>query len=137
MRITREVDYAFRIVGNLSRSGAQVVPASQISDEEEIPLRFTLRILRKLNLAGITEAKRGATGGYKLCKDPKDVSLYDVVTAIDGPIVINRCLDGQSPYCTKNKCVDAMGHCKFHVKLSNLQSTIIKDLKDSKLNEFI
>lgn len=137
MRLTREVDYAFRIAGNLARADVDVVPASQISDEEEIPLRFTLRILRKLNLAGITEAKRGATGGYRLCKDPKDISLYDVVTAIDGPVVINRCLDGKNPYCTKNKCADSMGHCKFHVKLGSLQSTIIKNLKDSKLNEFI
>lgn len=137
MRITREVDYAFRIAGNLARTEEDVVPASQISEEEEIPLRFTLRILRKLNLADITEAKRGATGGYRLCKDPQDISLYDIVIAVDGPVVINRCLDGDEPYCTKNENVDAMGHCKFHVKLCGLQSTIIKNLKDSKLNEFI
>ena len=137
MRITREVDYALRIVGNLAKSDSDVVPASLISEEEQIPLRFTLRILRKLNLAGITEAKRGATGGYRLCKDPKDINLYQVVTAVDGPIVINRCLDGQSPYCTKNECEDDMGHCKFHVKLGELQSAIIKNLKDSTLSEFI
>ena len=137
MRITREVDYALRIVGNLARSDEDVVPASLISEEEQVPLRFTLRILRKLNLAGITEAKRGAAGGYRLCRDPKDINLYQVVTAIDGPIVINRCLDGQDPYCTKIECVDAMGHCKFHVKLGELQSSIIKNLKDSTLNEFI
>lgn len=136
MRITQEVDYAFRIVGYLAVNEGEFIGANIISDSEHIPERFTLRILRKLNLAGITIAKRGIYGGYMLNKRKEDISLYDILLAIDGPIVINRCLMEGDSYCSKNK-PDAMRHCKFHCKLEILQNNIIKNFKESTIDQFV
>ena len=74
MRITQETDYAFRIVGYLAKHEGQVIGAPEIAEMEGVTKRFTLRILRKLNLAGITDAKRGSKGGYFLKKPKEDLS---------------------------------------------------------------
>ncbi len=136
MRITQETDYAFRICAYLAEHEDEVVGAPEISEAQKIPKRFTLRILRKLNLAGITDAKRGAYGGYYLIKPKEKVTLYDIILAIDGPITVNKCLSVSSPSCSKNNR-KTMNHCKFHKRLSAIQSNITKMFKDSTIDEFI
>ena len=135
MRITQETDYAFRIVSYLAKNEGKVVGAPQIAESEGVTKRFTLRILRKLNLAGITDAKRGSKGGYYLKKPKEEVTLYDVLVAVDGPIVINRCLQGDN-FCNKNEVSDVR-NCKFHTTLSMMQSNIIKMFKNQTIDNFI
>lgn len=135
MRITQETDYAFRIVSYLARNEGKVIGAPQIAESEGVTKRFTLRILRKLNLAGITDAKRGSKGGYYLKKPKEDITLYDIIVAVDGPIVINRCLQ-EDKYCNKNR-VNEVGNCKFHTTLAMMQSNIIKMFKNQTIDNFI
>ncbi|NMW84810.1 Rrf2 family transcriptional regulator [Peptoniphilus sp. AGMB00490] len=135
MRITQETDYAFRIVRYLAENEGNVIGAPQIAENEGVTKRFTLRILRKLNLAGITDAKRGSKGGYYLKKPKEDITLYDILIAIDGPIVINRCLQEDS-FCSKNKSGN-VGNCKFHGTLAKIQSNIIKMFENETIDNFI
>lgn len=135
MRITQEVDYAFRICAHLANKEGEVVGAPDIAKAECIPERFTLRILRKLNLAGITDAKRGAYGGYYLKKSKYDINLYDIIVAVDGPIEVNRCLREDEQHCSKNS-PDQVSRCRFHNKLAYIQGTIINMFKQTLLAEF-
>lgn len=135
MRITQETDYAFRIVSYLAANEGKVIGAPQIAEHEHVTKRFTLRILRKLNLAGITDAKRGSKGGYYLKKPKEDITLYEVLVAVDGPIVINRCLQ-EDGFCNKNKASE-LGNCKFHTKLAMIQANIIKMFKSETIDNFI
>lgn len=135
MRITQEIDYAFRIVSYLARHENEVVGAPTIAEEEAVTKRFTLRILRKLNLAGITAAKRGSAGGYYLNKPKEKITLYDIIVAVDGPIVINRCLYDDN-HCNKRE-VEDVKHCKFHTSLGGIQSNIIKMFKSQTIDKFI
>ena len=135
MRITQETDYAFRIVSYLAKNEGKVIGAPQIAESEGVTKRFTLRILRKLNLAGITDAKRGSKGGYYLKKPKEEITLYDIIVAVDGPIVINRCLQ-EDKYCNKNR-VNEVGNCKFHTTLAMMQSNIIKMFKNQTIDNFI
>lgn len=138
MRITQETDYAFRICSHLARNENQVVGAPIIAKEEAIPERFTLRILRKLNIAGITKSKRGATGGYLLNRPKEEISLYDIIVAIDGPIIVNKCLDKDDPYCSKHTAKNCRyPSCRIHRRLVDIQSTIIEMFKDSKLDKYL
>ncbi|WP_455257992.1 RrF2 family transcriptional regulator [Peptoniphilus asaccharolyticus] len=137
MRITKETDYAFRICGYLAQHEGEVVGAPKIAHDRVIPERFTLRILRKLNLAGITTAKRGVTGGYMLNRPKEDISLYDIVVAIDGPIIVNRCLHEDDPYCSyMGVHASDLNGCKFHVALEEVQISVIKILKSKTLECF-
>ena len=90
MTITREADYALRIVFALSEENAKI-DANSLSEKIGVTLRFTLKILRKLLLAGIVRSFKGANGGYMLAKSPAEISMYDVITAIDGDMAVNRC----------------------------------------------
>ncbi|MDO5724810.1 MAG: Rrf2 family transcriptional regulator [Tissierellia bacterium] len=124
MRLTIQTDYAFRLVLYLSTFPGKVISAPILADKLCITERFTLRILRKLNLAGITTALRGPYGGYKINRDPKDITMYDVVKAINGDIEINCCTQAD-PYCSRN----AIACCAVNVALTEIQSMIIEEFK--------
>ena len=97
------------------------------SEELNIPLRFTLKILRKLNLYGLTKAKRGTNGGYYINRSIKDINYYDVIVATQGPIIINRCLDNPDNYN-----IERSKNCSIHDQLSLIQENLIRDLKACK-----
>ena len=91
MHITLEADYAVRIVDALSRS-SQRMEARAIAQVTGVTLRFSLKILRKLVACGIVRSYRGALGGYEMAVSPSEVSVYQVLEVIEGPLVLNRCL---------------------------------------------
>ncbi len=135
MRLTLEIDYAFRIVRHLAQVEGEVVGAPIISEIEAVPVRFTLRILRKLTLAGITASKRGSQGGYYLNRPKEEITLYDIILAVDGPIVINKCLMDHGE-CSKNG-IRGRGRCLFHQKLGAMQEEIIRMFSTCTIDEFI
>jgi Rrf2 family protein len=90
MNITLEADYALRIVYVFSCNNVKT-DAPTLSEKIGVSLRFTLKILRKLLLAGIVRSYKGKSGGYMLAKMPEEISMYDVITAIEGEIPVNRC----------------------------------------------
>lgn len=135
MKITQETDYAFRITSFLASHENEIIGAPIIAEECSVTERFTLRILRKLNLAGITYAKRGAKGGYGLKRSKEEITLYQIICAIDGPTVINRCL-GYDHYCNR-KAENGVKHCKFHKKLFHIQKTIINMFDSETIDNYI
>ncbi|MDD7362779.1 MAG: Rrf2 family transcriptional regulator [Peptoniphilus sp.] len=136
MKLTQEIDYAFRIVAHLAANEGEVVGAPKIAEVMEIPERFTLRILRKLNLGGLTRSKRGAKGGYSLNRPAESISLYDIILAIDGPIELNNCLHANDPYCNRFDR-DGIERCKFHRSICKVQHGIIDELKGMTITDYI
>ena len=65
------------------------IEAKAIAEKNDIPYRFTLKILRKIVQAGIIKSYRGVNGGYVLNKKPSEITLKDVIETIDGKIAIN------------------------------------------------
>ncbi|MGI6161477.1 MAG: RrF2 family transcriptional regulator [Christensenellales bacterium] len=133
MKISQEADYAMRIVYSLAlcepgdRLGVRV-----ISENMNIPLRFALKIFRKLNLAGITKSYRGVYGGYALAKRPDQLSFRNVIEAIDGVASINRCVTNHE-FCNR----DASGDCPMHKKFEELQKDINAKLEEVKFSELL
>jgi Rrf2 family protein len=95
VRITAKADYAVRAAVELAASGGSgPVKAEQISEAQGIPLNFLENILAELRRAGIVESRRGAAGGYLLARPAAEVSLADVIRAVEGPLANVR---GVSP----------------------------------------
>lgn len=93
MQITRQADYAVRAVLHLARSGsAERAATSTIAREQNIPPSFLAKIISQLSIAGLLHTSRGARGGVTLARDPKEITLLEVVEAIDGPIQLNECV---------------------------------------------
>ena len=90
MRMTLEADYAVRIVECLTLQGKRC-DASSISEQTEVPLRFSLKILRKLVQEGLVVSYKGARGGYCLARPASEITLRMVLEAVEGPYVFSRC----------------------------------------------
>ena len=100
MQITRQADYAVRAVLYLTQLGEdQRAATSQIAQDQQIPPSFLAKIVSQLSVAGLLQTSRGARGGVSLARSPEEISLLEVVEAIDGPILLNDCVGN--------------GNCKF------------------------
>ena len=88
MKISRTVSYAVQAALHLAETPSDVpVPCSRIASEGHMPERFLLQILRNLVTHGILHSTRGVDGGYMLERSPDEISLLEVIEAIDGPLV--------------------------------------------------
>jgi Rrf2 family protein len=86
MKLSRTVNYAVRATLQLAKSESAVpVPCSQLASEGKMPERFLLQILRNLVTHGILRSTRGVDGGYSLVRPPHQISLLEVIEAIEGP----------------------------------------------------
>ena len=100
MQITRQADYAVRAVLHLARiNGNQRAATSQVAKEQHIPPSFLAKIISQLSIAGLLHTSRGARGGVTLAREAKDITLLEVIEAIDGPIMLNECV-GDGSTCT-------------------------------------
>jgi len=101
MQITRQADYAVRAVLHLARLGnTERAATSMIAEEQHIPPSFLAKIISQLSIAGLLHTSRGARGGVTLGREPQDITLLEVVEAIDGPIQLNECVgdEGICPF---------------------------------------
>jgi Rrf2 family protein len=93
MQITRQADYAVRAVLYLAQLDPhERASTAQIAREQKIPPTFLAKIISLLSAAGIVHAARGAHGGVRLARTADDISVLEVVEAIDGPIRLNECV---------------------------------------------
>ncbi len=86
MRVSAKADYAVRAVAELAASPDGPVKGERLADSQDIPLQFLEHILLDLKHSGIVRARRGAKGGYWLAKPSEEVSIADVIRAVEGPI---------------------------------------------------
>ena len=86
MRVSAKADYALRASLELAAAGDAHVKAEALARAQSIPLRFLEQILLDLKHAGLVASRRGAEGGYWLAKSPADISLADVIRAVEGPL---------------------------------------------------
>ena len=92
MQITRQADYAIRAVLYIAKLGeGQRAATSQIAKVQHIPPSFLAKIISQLSIAGLIHTSRGARGGVSLARLPEEISILEVVEAIDGPIALNEC----------------------------------------------
>jgi Rrf2 family protein len=86
MRVSAKADYAIRAAVELAAAGDGPVKGDRIAKAQDIPPNFLENILGDLRNAGIVGSRRGAEGGYWLAKPAGEVSLADVIRAVDGPL---------------------------------------------------
>ncbi len=91
MRITAKADYAVRAAAELAAAeGEGPVKGERISSAQEIPVKFLENILGELRTAGIVASRRGADGGYWLDRPANEVTIADVIRAVEGPMASVR-----------------------------------------------
>lgn len=93
MQISRELDYGIRAVVVLAKNLDGVLSKRKIAEDFGIPVNFLAIILPKLVHASIVESLPGPKGGYRLARSATEISLFDVICAIDKVFAFNRCMD--------------------------------------------
>lgn len=103
MRITRETDCAIVAATYLAKEGG-FHSASSIAEACHLNPSLTGKVLKLLAKAELLSSTRGIYGGYRLQKAPEDISLLDIMEAIDGPLSINACTDKENPCEHLDEC---------------------------------
>ncbi|MFT8888523.1 MAG: Rrf2 family transcriptional regulator [Ethanoligenens sp.] len=133
MRVTQESDYALRVIIFLYHRGiGERVEARVISEKENVPLRFLLKLLRKMAAADIIRSYRGSGGGYAIEKAPSAISVREVIEAVEGPICVNKCL-GDSSQCNLGRA----STCHIHRALQMIQDKLLANLEDLTFEEIL
>lgn len=107
----------------------EVIPADEIAGKLNIPKEFVSKILQSLTESGIVHSKKGKSGGFFLAKDPEKIKLIDIVAAIDGLTIFNKCVLG-FPNCSPEN------PCPLHEKWGKLRSDAYNMLTEENLNQF-
>jgi Rrf2 family protein len=133
MQITRQADYAVRAVMHLARNSDTRTATSTIAAEQKIPPSFLAKIISQLSIAGLLHTSRGARGGVTLAREPKEITLLEVVEAIDGPIQLNECV-GEGGACAFDESCplrpvwcDAQEQLVTRLRASNFADLIAKN----------
>lgn len=132
MLITRECDYAVRVIRALS--GEERLSVNDICEREEITAPFAYKILKKLQKAKIVRGYRGVHGGYSLKKSVSEITLLDVYLAIDPGMYIIECMNPKKKCCRDEK-LD--GGCEVHQELLRIQECLQDMLSERSLQEIL
>lgn len=93
MEISRQADYAIRAIMDLAvMPHGTLVQTREIASRQNIPEKYLPTIVRTLARAGLLRTLRGSHGGVSLARPAMEITLRDVVEAIDGPVLLNRCM---------------------------------------------
>ncbi|MGN0172683.1 MAG: RrF2 family transcriptional regulator [Acutalibacteraceae bacterium] len=132
LHINLESDYAVRIVRALAQSFDKRVDAKTLADTSCVSLRFTLKIMRKLVSADIARSYKGSHGGYTLTRLPGEITLRQVIEAVEGPYRFSRCLDEEYD-CT---CKEAIA-CPFHSVFDDVTAMVVQKLDTITFDQMI
>ena len=103
MRLTAKSEYGLLAAIDLAcHYGEGPVSAREVSEHRGIPARFLEQLFVQLRRSGIVTAVRGAHGGFELARDPRDISVLDVVEALEGPLSSSVCDAEASGGCMKS-----------------------------------
>ncbi|RCS49233.1 Rrf2 family transcriptional regulator [Bremerella cremea] len=129
MKLSRTVAYALQATMQLAVSDSDTpVPCSQIASKGEMPERFLLQVLRSLVNHGVLRSTRGVDGGYMLIRSPEEISLLDVIEAIEGP------LDSKLPLPA---APDDITQVNLQKALQDVTATARKQLEAIKISHLI
>jgi Rrf2 family protein len=106
LKLTKKADYGLMAMKHLAEHGTKSsCSAKDVAEAYRIPQEALAKILQRLVKAGLLHSQHGINGGYTLARDPKTISAFEVIQAIDGPLFITSCVTvrgecGQSDRCT-------------------------------------
>lgn len=123
MKVTRASDYAIRALIHMAhKPTGTTFMRSELAQECDIPDSFLGKILQNLAKSEILSSERGKKGGFKIAKDISAITVYDIVTAIEGELALNKCIFDEE-FCS------LVHSCTAHVMWSDIQIKLVAMLK--------
>jgi Rrf2 family protein len=129
MEISRRTDYGIRVIVDLATlpKGFRA-STSEIAERQNIPAPFLAKIISQLSLSGLVSTYRGSGGGVSLARPATEISLLEVIEALDGPLRLNRCaIEPES--CPRT------GHCPVHPIWAKAQTNLASLLSSTTFDD--
>lgn len=121
-KLSKKADYGLIAVKHLAmHRGDHACSANEIAEDYGISTTLMAKVLQRLARQGLVAAKHGSSGGYQLAKDPGEISALDVISAIDGPVLITSCV-------TNHGNCEATERCSVREPLRRVNESILQVL---------
>ena len=137
MQFLVTTDYTFRVIMYLADKPREIVTGGEIAGAMGIPINYIKSLTKNLKDKGIIETYAGQKGGYKIIKDPSLITAADIITAVEGKTVINRCMEAEK-FCSRNATqgcpVRKMHENAQHLFLKEYEKITISDLLCKSIN---
>ncbi len=131
--MTRKTDYGLVAMAELARSDTGQVTARAISERIGVPLPALTNILKQLARGGLVTATRGPRGGYRLARSADEISLGQLIEAIEGPVRLARCCSDAEQTTDECKC-ELEDSCRVKQPVQRVQENLLRFLDQVKLS---
>lgn len=133
MRFSARGEYGLLALIELAlHNGAHPIQARTIAKNQKIPLRFLEQVLSALKRAGLVESIRGAQGGYHLGRMPEEITIGDILEAIEGPLPSPGCMAGGVERCWHEI---ELGYCIVKETRNSVRNSILESLNGTNLQD--
>jgi Rrf2 family protein len=123
LKLTKKADYGLIALRHLA-TAQRSVSAKDIADAYRIPVPLLSKILQKLVKSGLLISEQGTNGGYRLARDPHDITALEVIRTIDGPIILTHCFTEHAECDQSDLCPVREPLRKVHEGILRLLSSI-------------
>jgi Rrf2 family protein len=139
MMFSTRAEYGVRVMVDLARrGGADPVPLAEIAECEGLPLAYLEHLVARLRRAGLVESRRGAHGGYLLARDAAEITMAEVVEALEGRIAPIECISSAPDGTIRCSRESAPGHvCTTKVLWTRVRAAILSTLRETSLADLI
>jgi Rrf2 family transcriptional regulator, cysteine metabolism repressor len=142
MMFSTRAEYGVRVMVELARRGADdergCMSLSEIADGNGLPLAYLEHLAARLRKAGLVESRRGARGGYLLARSADDISMAEVVEALEGSIAPIECIsEGADGHlvCTREAETDHV--CPTKLLWTRVRGSVVRTLEDTRLSDLV
>jgi len=129
IKMARLTEYGFMLIMALKKT-SEPVSADYLAQTVGLELPTVSKILKQLRKAGLLDSKRGARGGYYLVKRKRDISLHEVIEAMEGRLALTECADDQG------RC-DLISHCYMSAGMRRVNQVISQALQNVTVSEIM
>ncbi len=129
LRLSKKADYALMAMKHLALRGDGSSSAREIAGLYDIPIELLAKILQRLVRGGLLVSQQGTRGGYQLARTPAQISVVDVIQAIDGPVTVTACSTAEGSNC------DQFAKCNVRDPLWRVRERILSALGECTIAE--
>lgn len=129
LRITRQTDYGIVLMTRMASEAERIFSAPELASEARLPLPTVSKILKLLARGSLLASHRGINGGYSLARDPGQVSVSEIIAALEGPIAVTECIDDSPGEC------EQVSFCPVHSNWNRINQAIRQALDSISLAE--
>lgn len=133
IKISKMADYAVVLLSQMVIHTEPMISASVLASETRLSEPTVSKVLKLLSKAKIIHSNRGVHGGYTLSKDAHDISLDEIISAVDGPVMVTACSDSVIPDCSLHECCNLRGRWnEINTEIRNiLKSKTLADMANT------